>query len=268
MAFVNKSEEMQVSSLMYLPCYEACNSAAIRNSLLNTMLDNSDLYSYYLPGIPTSLVSSGSVSITWSSMPSYYIKVNHNFNYSLNLCTMKIYDIYDLELDLRWTDTAYKSKTFSAQDVDHFIEQGGKIYYYDTSKSLSTSNFVDITNSLIIPTGFTFNIILYVPTFTNVLDVGSSACGIWGQEIIMKPVAHEPITFPNNISTINDLYEEGDIFLYNSASSSFGASSYHYLTFHETREDAFKGSGKNIDEIWEEHEASGYTYLNNKLHLD
>ena len=260
MAIVNKSTTIPVSDIMYIPVYYMTSSTGARN-IISSWSNNPSYYSYYRD-ISTSLNIS---DIRINGLPTGYFRLNYDFNLSFSRCTVKVYDLADLSLRLYWTDVNYQTKSLDAQDIRDFIDQGGKIYYYNTSKELSTSNFIDITTTLVIPTGYTYNIILYHPSFTNYLDVSSSSlCQLYGDIIYMKPVISEPVTFPSDLDSINDMSEGGTLNLYNSASSPLGNSTNHYMTFHDSLESAFTESGKTLDELWDLHQDSNYSYLKNK----
>lgn len=260
MAIDNQSTILPINDLMYIPVYNMTSTAGARLTI-TSWGSNPSYYSYY-----RHLSSALNISdIRINGLPTGYFRLNYDFNLSLSTCTIKVYDLGDLSLRLYWTDVNYKTQSLDAQDIRDFIDQGGRIYYWDTSEALSTSNFIDITNTLVIPTGYTYNIILYHPSFTNYLDINNtSLCQLYGDIIYMKPVISEPITFPSDLDCINDMWEEGTLNLYNSASSTLGNSTNHYMTFHDSLESAFTENGKTLNELWDLHQDSHYSYLKNK----
>lgn len=260
MAIVNKTTILPVSDLMYIPVYSMTSSRGAR-STIDSWSSNPSYYSYYRCAFRSLNIS----DIRINDLPTGYFRLNYEFDLSFSTCTIKVYDLGDLSLRLYWTDVRDELQYLDAQDIRDFIDQGGKIYCWNTEKELNTGNFIDITDTLVIPTGYTYNIILYHPSFNYYLDINTtSLCQLYGHEIYMKPVISEPLTFPSDLDSINDMSEGGSLNLYNSASSGLGDSTNHYLTFHDSLESAFTESGKTLDELWDLHQDSNFSYLKNK----
>lgn len=196
-----------------------------------------------------------------NNLDAYHILLDYTFDTSLVNLSFSVFDIIDFNINLQYFDSNGQNYTVTYNSIDEFINDGGIIYYYDINKSLNSSNFVDISDTKVIPTGGQYKLVLKCSSFDYIYNIStSSAISVHATEYIFNTTFPVPFQIPANCGVINDLYVDGNIVLEDSNGSCPSDmytdtidSSVIDIYVAESLEEAYRGEGVKLDDFWSSH---------------
>lgn len=218
--------------------------------------DTTNLYNRYKQTINHNITL-----LSINNLDAYHILLDYTFDTSLVNLSFSVFDIIDLSINLQYFDSNGQNYTVTYDSINEFINDGGIIYYYDINKSLNSSNFVDISDTKVIPTGGQYKLVLKCSSFDYIYDIStSSAISVYATEYIFNTTFPVPFQIPANCGSINDLYVDGNIVLEDSNGSCPSDmytdtidSSVIDIYVAESLEEAYRGEGVKLDDFWNSH---------------